>query len=195
MARPSARRKGRREEPEEETRGRGRGSRGGSRKAGPNPATMIMGGVVAVLLLVAVVVLMNQGDDKPKTETVPLGPAPTEKAAAPKGPTKEPPKPLTASEIKEVDELFDAAEVEMREFRTLVKKGWTLKNDEDDEEGANDAWVEAKKHYKSALRMVNEVMEDEDRFPEERQKAFMGRWLERLGGWSKEASDVPKVHD
>jgi hypothetical protein len=154
---------------------------------------MVMAGVIGVLVLIAGVVMFNR-KEAPKPAPSPLGPA-TQEEPAPKAPKgKEPPKPLTAEETKEVDALFDTAGEEMEKFRACAAKGWALKKDEDDEEGANEQWVQAKKHYMTALRTVNEVMEDEDRFPEERQQMYMKRWIERLGGWSKEASNIGKVH-
>ncbi len=192
MARPaSRRRRGRDDDAGDDGERPGRRGRGSAAPAA-NPMTIVMGGVVA-LLVIGVAIAMMGGEKEPPKKIEPLGPATPAPVAPPSGSKKEPPKPLTPEEIKEVEEVFAGAAEEMAEFRRFVKAGWALKNGGDND-GANDEWVQAKKRYQKALGIANEVMEDEDRFPLERQQLHMKRFLDRMGDWAKEMSDVPKVN-
>jgi hypothetical protein len=190
MARPVSRR--RREEEEEEPEGRGR-RRGPQKPAGPN-MTVIMGSVVGALVLVLVVVMAMKDKPKPKPAPVPLGKVEEAPPPKPLAPGEEPPKPLTEAEKAEVDQAFRDAEPHMATFRVHYKKGFDLK-EAGDNEGANDEWLKAKKAYRAALGIVNEVMEDEERFPQRRQEAFMRSWTEKLSEWSHAAADTPKTFE
>jgi len=191
MARPASRRR-RRDEEEEEDEGAGRRGRRAARPSGPNPVTLVLGGVVLVLIVVAVIMGTSGDKPQPVQDKPALGPPPP--PPPPTGPVDEPPKPLTAEETAEINRVFEQAQPDVDAFLRLKDEGWKKKNEEEDNDGANDAWVQAEEHYKAAMRIVNEIMEDEDRFPERRQTEFMTRWIDKVATWQKARSSIPKVN-
>jgi hypothetical protein len=192
MARPVSRRR-REEEEEEDDRG-ARGRRRGAAPAKGSNTTVVMGAVVGVLALVAIIAVAAGGKEKPRPAPAPLLGPPVEAPKAPPGSTEEPPKPLTAAEKDEIESAFREAEPHMEEFRAFRKEGFS-KKEAGDNDGANESWLKAKKAYRAALGVVNEVMEDEDRFPMKRQEAFMKSWISKLSGWTHEFASVPKTFD
>jgi hypothetical protein len=148
-----------------------------------------MGGVVLVLVAVVAVVAATGGEEKKeKKERVILNEKPEDKTDVPTGPM-----PLTAEERAEVERLFADAQPHMDAFRGQAAKGWR-KKEAGDNKAANDCWVIAKKEFQAAIGIVSEVMEDEDRFPFERQEKYMRRYLDKMNGWQKEWSGIPKVN-
>ena len=91
----------------------------------------------------------------------------------------------------EIEAAFRKAQPHIDEFRKHVKAGWEKKKVEDND-GANECWIDAKKEFQKATQIVNELLEDEDRFPTER--PGVDRFLERLGTWQREMADLPKVN-
>jgi len=153
---------------------------------------LAMGGGVLVLAVVLVLVLTKKDAPPPKKPPA-LGPAPALAPGDAGPPREEPPKPLTPTERAEVDRVFAEASKEIEAMRKFIREGNELKRGED-ESGANDKYVESKQRYMAALRTVNEVMEDEARFPMKRQEAFLSDRLREMGGWAKEIAEVGKVH-
>ncbi len=194
MARPQPR--GRRPSRDEEEDERG-GRRGRAEKpppSGPSPA-MIAGGVgFLVVMAVVGIAVANMGKKAPPP-AAPVVQAPPKKApevVLPPKPTKIPPKPLTDSEKSYLDGLFRQAQPHVDAAQKFAKEGWSLKNDKEDNEGANAAWVKAKHEYQAAVGIVNAAIEDEDKFPLER--PGMGFYNSILGRWVKEMSGLPKVN-
>jgi len=198
MARPGSRsRRSRKEEEEEDDRSSRRGGRPAAKAATP-PATIALGVGVVVAFGLLVYMVASGGEKKPEPRKPVLAPAPLKREAAspPKAvlPTKPPPKPLTPEEEAWVRGLFQSAQPHVEAFKKYAKEGWDLKGREDNE-GANASWVKAKKEGRQAIEIVNEALEDYEKFPPDRQDAYMSAWVSRLTGWQKELSQVPKVHE
>ncbi len=194
MARPAYRKRRDRDEDDEEDGRRGRGAGAAGRKpAGPPPA-LLFGGIGFVILAAGIGIAASRSDRAPPPPPlVVVQAAPKKELEPPKPapPVKDPPKPLTEDEKKYIDGLFKRAQPHIDAFRGKAKEGWALKGKEDNE-GANEAWMDAKHEYQKALEIVNDAMEDEDKYPAER--PGMGTFLGRLSGWQKELSELPKVN-
>jgi hypothetical protein len=193
MARPQPRRRpGRRDEDQDDDRGR-RGRGGPPPKKAP-PAILILGG--GVLVVVAAIVGVSLATSKkPVVEPIKLAPPPPppkkEPPPPPAPPPRPQPKPLTVEEKEEIEAAFREAQPHIDQFRKHVKAGWERKKAEDNE-GANECWIDAKKEFQKATQIVNALLEDEDRFPLER--PGVDRFSERLGAWQREMADLPKVN-
>ncbi len=198
MARPayrksrgSGRDRDRDEDDEDDRRGRGRGA--ARKPSGPPPMAMLAG-LGFVILAVGIGIIASRPDKAPPPPPPPLVVAPPKvELEPPKAgpPPKAPPKPLTEDERKRIETLFQRAQPHIDAFRQKAKEGWALKGKEDNE-GANEAWIDAKHEYQKAMEIVNEAMEDEDRFPAER--PGMASFIGKLGGWTKELAALPKVN-
>jgi len=192
MARPASRSRRGRDDDDEDSGRRGRSS--APRPPSGPPPIVLLGGVAIVI--VAIILGIAMGKPKKPIE-------PPKQAAAPKplkvetsetkpiGPVKPLPKPLTETEKTFINDLFKKAEPHMADFRRHAKAGWDLKNKEDNE-GANEEWIDAKHDFQKAVQIVSEALEDVDRFPEER--PGMKSFNDRLGQWQKEFSALPKVN-
>lgn len=194
MARPPSRsRRPSRYEEEEDDDDRGSRRRGPPPRKGP-PAIMLLGGAVLVVIAAVVGVALASPKKKP-VEPIKLAPPPPPPKKEPPPPAAPPPrpqpKPLTVEEKELIEAAFRKAQPHIDEFRKHVKAGWEKKKVEDNE-GANDCWIDAKKEFQKATQIVNELLEDEDRFPTER--PGVDRFLERLGTWQREMADLPKVN-
>ena len=199
MARPGSRsRRSRAEEEEEEESSSRRGGRAAVKASkGPAPATLALGGGVVLALGLLIYMIAQPSEKKVQRKPV-LAPVAVKKEEAPPPrpvlPTKVPPKPLTAEETAWVKGLFEKAQPHVDSFRSLSKQGWDLKAKEDND-GANAAWVKAQKEAREAIAIVSEALEDYEKFPPDRQDAYMSSWVSRLNGWVKERSQLNKVHD
>jgi hypothetical protein len=153
---------------------------------------MILGGVGLLILIGVAVYAMAPSKKAPPPQAPPPAPAP-KTAEAPKVviPTRVLPKPLTESEKSYIGGLFARAQPHMDLFEKYAKQGWDLK-EKGDNEGANDAWVKAKDEGHEAIRIVNEAMEDEDKFPLER--PGMEIFNNRQASWTKKLMELPKVN-
>ena len=188
MPRPAARSRRSRDEDEDDDR-RGRFQK--EKPKGP-PAGVLMAGIGAIVAAAGIgIFIANSGKKKappPALPPVVAKPKPVEAPPPPK-PTKVPPKPLTAEERAYIDGLFTKAKPHIDAFHKLAKDGWDCKKAEDNE-GANTAWVKAKKEYQAAVLIVSEALEDDERFPSER--PGMDSYNHRLAAWTKEHSEIPK---
>jgi len=193
MARPVSRaRRGRDEDDDDDSRRRGRGP--APRKPSGPPPIVILGGVAIVIVAVILGVTMGGPKQKVAPPPLPVVRAPVKAdpvEVKPAGPTKVPPKPLTDSETAFIKGLFEKADPHIKDFRKHAKAGWDLKNKEDNE-GANEEWIDAKHDFQKAVQIVSEALEDVDRFPEER--PGMRAFNDRLGAWQKEFAALPKVN-
>jgi hypothetical protein len=192
MARPASRTRRGRDEEDEDSGRRGRGP--APRKPSGPPPVVLLGGVAIVVVAVILGVAMG----KPKKPIEPPKPALVQKPVKvettgekPLGPAKNLPKPLTETEKAFINDLFKKADPHIQSFRAHAKAGWDLKKKEDND-GANEEWIDAKHDFQKAVGIVSEALEDADRFPEERpgMKAFN----DRLGAWQKEFAALPKVN-
>jgi hypothetical protein len=196
MARARARSRRSRDEDDEDDRSSRRGGRSSGRKSGPPPAILAAGVGLVVVAGIVAWIASSGGKPKEKEPVKALAPAPPPKApepAKPVLPVKVPPKPLTPEERAYIDGLFQKAEPHFKAFEAKVKEGWALK-EKGDNDGSNAAWVTAKDEAHIAIQIVVEAIEDEDRFPPDRQDAYMGSWVSRLARWQKALADVPKVN-
>jgi hypothetical protein len=191
MARPASRRRREREEEDDrDRRGRGPAPR---RPSGFPPAVLIAG--VALLVGAAVLAIVLSKPKKPiAPPAVTLAPKPVKaepEVVKTATPVKAPPKPLTDGEKAYIEGLFTKAKPHIEAFRRHADAGWELKKKEDND-GANEEWIDAKHEYQKAVEIVSEALEDEDRFASERpgMAAFNGR----LATWTKEFSNLPKVN-
>lgn len=191
MARPASRARRDRDD-DEDTGRRGRGP--APRKPSGPPPMVVLGGIGIVVT--AVILGFAMGGPKKKVEVpkpvVALKPVKVEPVEVkPTGPVKTPPKPLTEQEKSYISDLFRKAEPHILSFRTHAKAGWALK-DKEDNDAANEEWIDAKHDFQKAVQIVSEALEDAERFPDER--PGMRAFNDRLAGWTKEFSELPKVN-
>ena len=189
MARPASRSR-RREEALPARRGRGAPSRP---PQGP-PMGIILAGVAGAAVLGIVVYVASKPKPAAAPQPAPVALAPVKKAEPPPPPPppkKAPPKPLTPEERAYIDGLFRKAEPHVAAFRKHAKAGWDLKGQEDND-GANEEWIDAKHEFQKAVQTVSEALEDEERFPEDR--PGMRAYIDKLVSWQKEYAQLPKVN-
>ena len=202
MARPGSR--GRREREEErparrrdreDDRSNGRrGREPEPRRPGGPHLGLLLGGVAAVVVAAVIGLLAAGGKRPPAPAPLPVVVAPPKEDLPPPKPGPQPkpaPKPLTADEKAYIEDLFKKAQAHIDAFRQHAKAGWAHKEKEENET-ANEEWIDAKHEFQKALGIVNEAMEDEERFPSER--PGMDSFNLRLAAWQKEMQQLPKVN-
>jgi hypothetical protein len=146
---------------------------------------------VVVGIAVAVLSKKEAPAIQPKAP-VALGPKnPEPPATKPSAPAKPEAKPLSDSEKEYIEGLFRKAQPHIDAFRKHAKAGWVHKEKEAND-AANEEWIDAKHEFQKALEIVNEALEDLDRFPDER--PGMRTFNDRLAGWQKEMMALPKVN-
>jgi len=191
MARPPSRsRRGRDDDEDSGRRGRGPAPR----KASGPPPIVLLAGVAIIVVAIVLGVAMGKGKkpiEPPKVIAAPKPVVVDEGPAKPVGPVKIPPKPLTETEKAYINDLFKKADPFIESFRKHAKAGWDLKKKEDND-GANEEWIDAKHDYQKAVQIVSEALEDAERFPEER--PGMSTFNTKLSAWTHEFSQLPKVN-
>lgn len=195
MARPPSRTRRGRDDEDDEDGGSGRRGRSPVPRPPSGPPPIVLLGGVAIVI-VAVILGIAMGKPKkpiePPKQNVALKPVKEEPVAAkPIGPVKPLPKPLTETEKAYINDLFKKADPFIESFRKHAKAGWDLKKSEDND-GANEEWIDAKHDYQKAVQIVSEALEDAERFPEER--PGMSSFNAKLAVWNHEFSQLPKVN-
>lgn len=190
MARPASR--SRRGRDEDEAPGRS-GKYAPPPRSGPPAMILLLGGALVVVAAIVGIALATSGKKPPPPPPAPAPLPPPKKVEPPKpaAPERVPPKPLTVEEKEFLEGLFREAQPHIDEFRKQAKAGWVLKGKEDND-GANDAWIDAKHAFQKAVQIVSEGLEDEERFPPDR--PGLDRFNGKLAAWQKEMSELPKVN-
>jgi len=193
MARPPSSRTRRGRERDEEDDGGRRSRYAPPPRKGPQPAVLLLGGAVIVVFVIIGVVLAGGGDRKapPPPPAPPPLKAKTVEPPRPVEPSRPQPKPLTEQEKAYLEGLFTQAKPHIEEFRRKAREGWDLKGRQDND-GANECWIDAKHAFQKAVQIVSEGLEDETRFEPDR--PGLDRFNERLAVWQKEMSELPKVN-
>jgi hypothetical protein len=193
MARPAGRGRTSRARDEDDDPGDRRGRSAAPAPSGPGPGVILGGVALVVVAIVVAVVAANSGKKKPVAAPPPLAPPPkkVEAPPPPPPPAKALPKPLTAEEKSFIEGLFKKAAPHIESFRAHAKAGWE-QDKKGEKDAANEEWIDAKHAFQEAVQIVNEALEDEDRFPGDR--PGMSTFNQRLAVWQKEMSDLPKVN-
>lgn len=144
-----------------------------------------MSKILTVALALAVVTVAGCSEPAAQPVAPPPSPAPTGKVV----------KPIPDATMKRIKSMFDEAGKLAQQAETLQKQGVELART-GGPEAANDVYLKARRLYREAAAMTEEVVEpDLGMVDKDQIEAFLRPYVNERAGWMKKSAEMGKLHD